>query len=101
MIIILFKIAKFARFASALSNLPPNQQRLSAPSLTSRHHALMTCNKFAYTNHELNINLFQNEQEVTVKRMSLWHVALLIDNQRTTTYQHDVSPKKLVRLCHK
>ena len=50
----------------------------------------MTCNKVAYNNHGLNINLYQDEQdeqEVTVKRMSLWHVALLIDNQRTTSYQ--------------
>ena len=54
----------------------------------------MTCNKFAYNNHGLNINLDQDEQEVTVKRISLWRVALLIDNQRTNSYQHDVCPKK-------
>ena len=47
------------------------------------------------------MNHYQDEQEVTVKRMSLWHGALLIDNQTTTSYQHDVSLKKLVRLCHK
>ena len=58
----------------------------------------MTCNKFSYNNHGLNINLYQDEQEVTEKRMSLWHVALLIDNQRTNSYQHDVCPNKLV-LC--
>ena len=52
----------------------------------------MTCNKFAQNNHGLNINHYQDEQEVTVKRMSLWHGALLIDNQQLTSYQHDVSP---------
>ena len=29
----------------------------------------------------LNINHFQDEQEVTVKRMPLWHGALLFDNR--------------------
>ena len=84
--------------------MPPNQQRSSAliSHLASMHARPVTNLSFAAkNNHGLNINHNQDEQEVTVKRMSLWHGALLIDNQQLTSYQHDVSPNKLVRLCHK
>ena len=75
---------KFAKFASALSKLPPNQQRSSAlrSHLASTHARPPTTVTFAaQVNHGLNINNFQDEQEVTVNRMPLWHGVLLFDNR--------------------